>query len=224
MQAFNSDIHFILRWLHITFGSVWIGLLFLQAFVLLPWIRCKPHPNLGSLRHLLTTHLTCLMLVAGITYSCGFSLLSDISHIVGRKMFTISWGLFILTAGYLGTQLLILTWGFIALPIRKELDSAPDTEDLVERRRWQRAEVASQWAIIGSIPFLFLMIAANHWVIKLDQQKLWTVFGAFAGVSSMPLVLGMSLSRRLPRWSIALIGVLLLGILIILANWAHHPF
>ena len=157
---------FVLRWLHITCGVMWIGLLWYFNFVQIPTMPKVPDElKKGVTGYIAPQALFWFRWAALATWLGGAWLLGP--KFVGA--FTLGAGLddpthYYLIIGigaWLGTIMLLNVWGVIWRMQKKILGIVPATDE--EKAKARRvALLASRTNFVLSIPMLMCMASASH--------------------------------------------------------------
>lgn len=186
LEDFHSNFLFLLRWVHILAGIIWIGHLYFFNFVNVPFQgvlekECKPKVN----PLLLPRALWWFRWGAAITFLAGITLLFTkyaqpdmwIDSATGQMSDRAMWILF---GALLGTIMAFNVW-FIIWPAQKQIitwvrdgQSPPEMAALAKR-----ALLFSRTNTYLSGPMLFGMIAPNNYPsMSIGALLLVTVIGA----------------------------------------------
>lgn len=163
----------LVRWVHVTAGILWVGLLYYFVFVQMPALAAAAADTggpggAGILRYIVPRALAWFRWASLVTWLTGAIYLV----ITGRllEVFTLGfiggaaddYGLLMGIGAWLGTLLLINVWLFILPNQRKILTGSPGFgADEVARAKATVARVARINAVI-SVPMLMFMVAATH--------------------------------------------------------------
>lgn len=162
---------FLLRWLHFTFGIIWIGHLYFFNFVNAPLGKTL---DAGTKKivvpQLMPRALWWFRWGAMITFLTGWVYIIGKLHAGGAGLtgegglFTSTWGRWISLGALLGTIMWFNVW-FIIWPAQKKLirwtkagEAPPEMAGLTKR-----AFLASRLNTYLSVPLLFCMGAASHY-------------------------------------------------------------
>ena len=182
---------FVLRFLHIFAGIVWIGHLYYFNMVQTPFFgETDGSTKSGVVQKLVPRALWWFRWGAFWTVVLGVLILGLRGHQMGGAYFMSSRGMNILTGGVLGILMAINVW-FIIWPAQKvviqnALDTAAGKPANPEAAtRGARAGVASRTNVLFSIPMLFFMAAAVHLPYPVSETSniaaYWIAFAIVAG-------------------------------------------
>lgn len=189
MGIFSLDgILFLLRWLHIFFGVIWIGHLYYFNFVQGSFMKeasaaAKP----DVLTKLAPRALWWFRWGAFWTMATGLVLITILTGQFGAVS---AWGAKIWTGGIFGLIMAANVW-FVIWPAQKIViknaeDTAAGKPALPEAAAaGARALLASRTNTLLSIPMLFFMASARHvtWITETDSSRFHMYFGVFAVVT-----------------------------------------
>ena len=175
---FNMDgILFMLRWLHILAGMIWIGHLYYFNFTQTPFFAETEAPvRSGAIQKLVPRALWWFRWGAFWTFLLGLILLAAYGHQFGNAYFGSSRGISVLIGGLMGTVMAANVW-FVIWPaqqvvIKNAIDTAAgQPANPAAAARGARASVASRTNVLLSIPMLFLMAASTHWAFLVDESS-----------------------------------------------------
>jgi uncharacterized membrane protein len=179
---------FLLRWLHLFFGVLWIGLLYYFNFVQGAFFaETDASTKSNAIQKLVPRALWWFRWAAMFTMLSGLFYLSVKGHRDGMAIFTTSWGISILTGAVLG----LFMWGnvwFVIWPnqkivIQSAMQVAQGGQALPQAATaGARAGVASRTNTLFSIPMLFFMGAASHLPVAMHPDANLTVIAMVFGV------------------------------------------
>jgi uncharacterized membrane protein len=167
-----SIIPFLLRWIHIISGVMWIGLLYYFNFVSTPTMPTIPDelkPALG--KYITPAALFWFRWAAMSTIVFGILLAADNGYLVqaytldAKEGFTNPSYLLIGIGMWLGTIMWFNVWFVIWPNQQKALNIANKFPDLSKEAKAAAAKTAGQFSRVNtmlSIPMLFCMAAASH--------------------------------------------------------------
>lgn len=175
---FNIDgILFMLRWLHIFAGIIWIGHLYYFNMVQTPFFaETEAAVRSGAIQKLVPRALWWFRWGAFWTWLLGVIILSTYGHELGSAYFNSSRGISILIGGLMGTIMAANVW-FIIWPAQKVvIANAVDTAagkpaNPAAAARGARGSVASRTNVLLSIPMLFFMAASTHWPFLVSETS-----------------------------------------------------
>ncbi len=167
-------VYISLRWIHFFAGITWIGILYYFNFVQVPTFKELDGPTKNILiPRLVKRALFWFRWAAVVTVLAGWAYF--FTRFWERPPTNITrdwWYVSILIGGLIGTFMLLNVWGVI-WPNQKRIIAA--TEGLAkgkpvppEMGKWgKRALIASRMNLALSLPLLFFMGAASHFVLPL---------------------------------------------------------
>ncbi|MEW6055649.1 MAG: urate hydroxylase PuuD [Bdellovibrionota bacterium] len=168
LALFSTDgILFLLRWLHIFFGIVWIGHLYYFNFVQGAFFaETDAATKSNAIQKLVPRALWWFRWGAMFTLITGLIILMGMGH-QNPSTFVTARGILILTGGVLGILMWYNVW-FVIWPAQKvviqsALDVASGKPANPEAAgRGARATVASRTNVLFSIPMIFFMASSTH--------------------------------------------------------------
>ena len=170
-------LHFILKWLHLFFGILWIGHLYYFNMTQGSFMAQTDAPSKSQVQQKLLpialwwfrwgamcTFVTGLLMLHTASYT-GFSIMGD-------------WGVKILTGALFATLMWFNVW-FVIWPAQKVV--IKNAEDVAKGSAANplapaaaaRALLVSRTNTLLSVPMLFFMAAAPHLPIEVDMSKAW---------------------------------------------------
>ncbi len=178
---------FLLRWLHLFFGVIWIGHLYYFNFVQGAFFaETDASTKSNAIQKLVPRALWWFRWGAMFTMLTGVIYLATKGHRDGFEIFATSWGVAILTGSTLGLLMWANVW-FVIWPNQKVViasatQAASGGTALPEAAAaGARAGVASRTNTLFSIPMLFFMGAASHLPMAVNPNaNLWIITGVFA--------------------------------------------
>ncbi len=178
---------FLLRWLHLFFGVIWIGHLYYFNFVQGAFFaETDASTKSNAIQKLVPRALWWFRWGAMFTMLTGVIYLATKGHRDGFEIFATSWGVAILTGSTLGLLMWANVW-FVIWPNQKVViasatQAASGGAALPEAAAaGARAGVASRTNTLFSIPMLFFMGAASHLPMAVNPNaNLWIITGVFA--------------------------------------------
>lgn len=167
---------FLVRWLHIFFGVIWIGLLYYFNFVQGAFFaETDATTKSNAIQKLLPRALYWFRWGAMWTLVTGIIYLEARRHQMGAGAFANQWGVCILTGAALGITMWFNVW-FVIWPNQKiviestTLVAQGKTALPTAAAAATRALVASRTNTLFSIPMLFFMAAAPHLPINIGPE------------------------------------------------------
>lgn len=184
---------FILRWLHLFFGVLWIGLLYYFNFVQGAFFaETDAATKSNAIQKLVPRALWWFRWAAMFTFLTGLLYLGHKGHHDGAAIFGTSWGIAILTGATLGTLMWANVW-FVIWPNQKiVIESATQVAKggaaiPQAAAAGARAGVASRTNVLFSIPMLFFMGAASHLPIMVNPNANLMILAGVLGVIMIAL-------------------------------------
>jgi uncharacterized membrane protein len=172
-----SGVLFLLRWLHMFAGIVWIGHLYYFNFVQGAFFAETDATTKGNaIQKLVPRALWWFRWGAFWTAAIGILILAIKGHTEGMETFSTSWGINILTGGAMGLIMALNVW-FVIWPAQKvviqsALNVGSGKPAIPEAAaRGARAGVASRTNTLLSIPMLFFMGAASHFNYSIKEDS-----------------------------------------------------
>lgn len=192
VALFTVDgILFFLRWFHIFFGVIWIGLLYYFNFVQGSFFaETDAATKSGAIQKLVPRALWWFRYAALFTVVTGLILITGRSHM--GFSFATSWGVCILTGMALGLVMFCNVWLIIwpnqKIVIASAVAAATGGKaDPNAAAAGAKAGLASRTNTLFSIPMLFFMAAANHLVISIDEFSNFMLCAGLVGAIILAL-------------------------------------
>lgn len=220
--ASMDGVLFVLRWLHIFFGVIWIGMLYYFNFVQGSFFaetdgatksnviqKLVPRALWWFRYGALATIVTGIILITG-RYHMGFS-------------FATSWGVNILAGMTLGTVMFLNVW-LVIWPNQKIVIASATaaatggTANPNAAAAGAKAGLASRTNTLFSIPMLFFMGAANHLTIMTDETSSFLLCAILLGVIILLLELNALKGKLGPLTTIK--GVVHMGFVLTIIMYA----
>ena len=177
-QLVSSDgIIFILKWLHLFFGLLWIGHLYYFNFTQGSAMAQADGPTKSGI----TTKLVPIALWwfrwgAMWTLVTGLLMLGLKGHTQGMEVFKSSWGVLIMIGVVMGTTMWANVW-FIIWPHQQVIMASANAvaaggaADPKAALVAPKALLASRTNVLFSIPLLFFMEAASHLPLPITPES-----------------------------------------------------
>ncbi len=196
----QDGILFLLRWLHLFFGVIWIGLLYYFNFVQGAFMAEADAAAKSTVtQKLVPRALWWFRWGAMFTMITGLAYLSIRGHQMGDQFMHSSYGTFICLGALLGLIMWANVW-FVIWPNQKVvIQSATQVAGggaaIPEAAACAaRATCASRTNTCFSIPMLFFMGASNHLLIEIDGNSnfgvLWLILMAVIGAIELNALKG----------------------------------
>lgn len=179
METLNSllsleGLHFLLRWLHVFFGIIWIGHLYYFNFVQGAFFNeTDAATKSNAIQKLVPRALWWFRYGALYTMSIGILLLAIRGHQQAGALTLSSYWVNILVGSAMGILMAYNVWMVIwpaqKVVIQNAVQTAKGGAAIPEAAaRGARALVASRTNTLLSIPMLFFMFASGHWQYGAD--------------------------------------------------------
>jgi len=176
LALFSMDgLLFALRWFHIFFGVIWIGLLYYFNFVQGSFFaETDAATKSGAIQKLVPRALWWFRYAALFTLITGLIIIGGRSHM--GFSFATSWGVCIMTGMTLGFVMFCNVW-LVIWPNQKIVIASATAAatggkaDPAAAAAGAKAGLASRTNTLFSIPMLFFMAAANHLTISTDENS-----------------------------------------------------
>ncbi|MEO5970076.1 MAG: urate hydroxylase PuuD [Bdellovibrionia bacterium] len=179
---------FLLRWLHLFFGVLWIGLLYYFNFVQGSFFAETDGPTKSNaIQKLVPRALWWFRWAAMYTMLTGLIYLATKAHLGGFGIFSTSYGIAILTGMTLGLFMWANVW-FVIWPNQKIViasatQAATGGSALpTAAPAGAKAGLASRTNTLFSIPMLFFMGAANHLPFNVNPNANLTILAIVLGL------------------------------------------
>lgn len=169
MELFTADgVQFLLRWIHLMAGVVWIGMLYYFNFAQVPYFaETKTGAGTGEFRKLIARVLWWFRWGAMFTFLSGLLIILLKLGQAGMGIMGSSWGIGISVGALLGTIMFLNVW-LVIWPKQKIVLASLETvagggqADPAAAAAGARAFLASRTNAMFSLPMLFFMGAASH--------------------------------------------------------------
>ncbi|MBI2810666.1 MAG: urate hydroxylase PuuD [Candidatus Melainabacteria bacterium] len=189
LALFNIDgIMFLLRWLHIFFGVIWIGHLYYFNFVQGAFFaETDASTKSNAIQKLVPRALWWFRWGAMFTMLTGVTYLAIKGHRDGVGIFMTSWGISFVTGLVLGLLMWAYVW-FVIWPNQKiVIQSATQVAsggqaNPAAAAAGAKAGLASRHNTFFSIPMLFFMAAASHLPFQINPNANLAVVAGVVGV------------------------------------------
>lgn len=185
----------LLKWIHISAGIVWIGLLYYFNFVQVPsFAEFEADARGVAIRKLVPRALAWFRHAATVTFLAGVAYIIIRFSDIGWDQWTSDYGLVITSGMGLGTLMFLNVWGVIwrkqkIVIASAEKVAAGGDADPTAADAGRRAMLTSRTNVVFSIPMLFFMIAAAHYPTIASGSK-----RAIYGIVALVLILAVELN------------------------------
>lgn len=197
---------FFMRWFHIFFGIVWIGLLYYFNFVQGSYFaEADASSKSNAIQKLVPRALWWFRYGALFTWIFGVLLITGRAHM--GFSFATSWGVNISIGMLLGTLMFLNVW-LIIWPNQKIVIASATAAASGGQANPQaaaagaRSGVASRTNVLFSIPMLFFMASANHLTIMTDETSNYMLCAILASIVIFALELNAIKGKTGPMTSV----------------------
>lgn len=188
LPYFSADgLMFILRWLHIFFGVIWIGLLYYFNFVQGSFMKEAAAPAKPEvLGKLLPRAMWWFRWGAFWTMATGIVIILYRAH--QFQTFNNSWGVLIGTGAVMGlimgSNVWFIIWPKQKLVIQNAVQTAAGGQPVPgAAEAAPKALLASRTNTLLSIPMLFFMAAASHLSLPVTPESNYTLYWIVAFIA-----------------------------------------
>lgn len=198
---------FVVRWFHVVFGVVWIGMLYYFNFVQMAYFaEAEPSAKSDAVKKLAPRALWWFRWGAAFTFITGLALL----HLLGYSFGEMAARPLIWLAVLMGTLMFLNVW-LIIWPNQQIVIGLKEGDAAAAGAK---ATLASRTNTLFSGPMLFGMLAAAHYANPASQNAFYTaaaiivllelnaIFGKLGPLKSIPGVIHSSLGLTLVIWAI----------------------
>ena len=222
-QTLTSNIlgfHFLLRWLHLFFGIIWICILYYFNYVQGAFMAetTEPIAKAQVTQKLLPRAMWWFRWGAMWTFLTGLTMLSIRAHLDvsggGTAVFATPYWINILTGSFFGFLMWANVWMIIWPKQRRVIENAVNVgagkpANPAIPAMAARAGVASRTNTMFSIPMIFFMLAANHLGYGVSETSSVTLYWILAAVIILALQLNALYGKMGPLTTIK--GVITAG-------------
>lgn len=223
IAIFSMDgVMFLLRWMHIFFGIVWIGLLYYFNFVQGSFFAdTDAATKSNAIQKLVPRALW------WFRYGALFTVLFGLFLIMGRAhmgfSFATSWGVNILTGMALGFLMFLNVWLIIWPNQRIVIASATAVATGGKAHpeaaaAGAKAGLASRTNVLFSIPMLFFMAAAKNLTVMTNESSNFMLCGILCGIVILALQFNAIKGKTGPMTSVK--GVIHCGFVLTIILYA----
>jgi uncharacterized membrane protein len=158
VEALNSAI----RWLHVFFGILWIGLLYYLNFVQVPTMPSIPAEQTGAInKHIAPSVLFYFRWAALFTVLTGLAVAGSGHYIKEALFFQGQGAVTLIGIGMWMAIVMFLNVWVIIWPAQKKILGIVEASDEDKAAAKPRALAASRTNTLLSLPMLYCMISAN---------------------------------------------------------------
>jgi uncharacterized membrane protein len=198
---------FLVRWFHVLFGVVWIGMLYYFNFVQMSYFaEAEPSAKADAVKKLAPRALWWFRWGAAFTFITGLALL----HLLGYSFTEMANRPLIWLGALMGTLMFLNVW-LIIWPNQQIVIGLKEGDAAAAGAK---ATLASRTNTLFSGPMLFGMLAAAHYANPASQAAFYTgaaiilllelnaIFGKLGPLKSIPGVIHSSLGLTLVMWAV----------------------
>lgn len=172
----GNGAHLLLRWLHVFFGLIWIGLLYYFNFVQGPFFNeTDAATKSNATQKLVPRALWWFRYGALWTIVTGIAMITITGMQGGHEVFKTAYGVTILMGMSLGTVMFLNVWLVIWPNQKIVIANATNTAqgkpaDPSAAGAGAKAFLASRTNTLFSVPMLFFMVGARHLALAVDSE------------------------------------------------------
>ncbi len=156
------DLNSILRWLHLFFGVVWIGLLYYLNFVQVPTMPAIPAEQKGAITgHIAPKVLFFFRYGALLTVLTGLGIAMVSGYLIEALTFSGEGAVALIGIGMWIALIMAFNVWFIIWPAQKKILGIVPASDEAKAAAGPRALIASRTNTLLSIPMMWAMVSAN---------------------------------------------------------------
>jgi uncharacterized membrane protein len=151
-----------MRWLHLFFGIVWIGLLYYLNFVQVPTMPKIPAElKKGVTGHIAPSVLFFFRWGAALTVLTGLAIAAHNGYLVDALTFRGEGGVALIGIGMWLALIMAFNVWFIIWPAQKKVLGIVEASDEAKAKAAPVALAASRTNVLLSLPMLYAMTSAN---------------------------------------------------------------
>jgi uncharacterized membrane protein len=152
----------VMRWLHLFFGIVWIGLLYYLNFVQVPTMPKVPAElKKGVTGYIAPSVLFFFRWGAALTVLTGLAIAGHNGYLVDALAFRVGGGVALIGIGMWLALIMAFNVWFIIWPAQKKILGLVEASDEAKAAAAPRALIASRTNVLLSLPMLYAMTSAN---------------------------------------------------------------
>ncbi|HEX2794629.1 MAG TPA: urate hydroxylase PuuD [Croceicoccus sp.] len=156
------DINSIMRWLHLFFGVVWIGLLYYLNFVQVPTMPAIPAEQKGAITgHIAPKVLFFFRYGALLTVVTGLFIAMVNGYMIEALTFAGEGSVALIGIGMWIALIMAFNVWFIIWPAQKKILGIVPASDEAKAAAGPRALIASRTNTLLSLPMMWAMVSAN---------------------------------------------------------------
>ncbi|HSG33125.1 MAG TPA: urate hydroxylase PuuD [Sphingomonadaceae bacterium] len=152
----------VLRWLHLFFGVLWIGLLYYLNFVQVPTMPAIPAEQKGAITgHIAPKVLYYFRYAALFTVLTGLAIAFHAGYAVDALTFALPGQVTLIGIGMWLALIMAFNVWFIIWPAQKKILGLVEASAEAKAAAAPRALIASRLNTLLSLPMLYAMVSAN---------------------------------------------------------------
>jgi uncharacterized membrane protein len=152
----------VMRWLHLFFGIVWIGLLYYLNFVQVPTMPKVPAElKKGVTGYIAPSVLFFFRWGAALTVLTGLAIAGHNGYLFDALAFRVGGGVALIGIGMWLALIMAFNVWFIIWPAQKKILGLVEASDEAKAAAAPRALIASRTNVLLSLPMLYAMTSAN---------------------------------------------------------------
>ena len=152
----------VMRWLHLFFGIVWIGLLYYLNFVQVPTMPKVPAElKKGVTGYIAPSVLFFFRWGAALTVLTGLAIAGHNGYLVDALAFRVGGGVSLIGIGMWLALIMAFNVWFIIWPAQQKILGLVEASDEAKAAAAPRALYASRTNVLLSLPMLYAMTSAN---------------------------------------------------------------
>ncbi len=166
MMSFTAsapvDVNSVMRWLHLFFGVLWIGLLYYFNFVQVPTMPKIPAEQKGAVTgHIAPSALFYFRWAALFTVLTGLTIAHVNNYLVEALTFSGQGNVNLIGIGMWMAIIMFLNVWVIIWPAQKKVLGLVEATDEAKAKAAPQALIASRTNTLLSIPMMYCMVSAN---------------------------------------------------------------
>lgn len=160
--ADNLTLSAVVRWLHLFFGVLWIGLLYYFNFVQVPVMPAIPAEQKGAVTgHIAPKALFYFRWAAALTVLTGLTIAHAGNYLQQALLFQGTGNVTLIGIGMWMALLMAFNVWFIIWPAQKKVLGLVEASAEEKAAAAPRALIASRLNTLLSIPMMYTMVTAN---------------------------------------------------------------
>lgn len=156
------DINTVMRWLHLFFGVLWIGLLYYLNFVQVPLMPAIPAEQKGAVTgHIAPRVLFFFRWAAALTVLTGLFIAMVNGYLIEALTLSGEGTVNLIGIGMWLALIMAFNVWFIIWPAQKKILGIVSASDEAKAAAAPRALIASRTNVLLSLPMMWAMVSAN---------------------------------------------------------------